>query len=887
MRKKVETELERLTKQGVIEPVKFSEWAAPIVPVLKPDGGARICGDYKLTVNPVSKLEQYPIPRLEDLFEKLTGGEKFSKLDLSHAYQQVSLDETSKPYVTINTQKGLFQVNRLPFGVSSSPAIFQRMMEGLLSRIPNVAVYLDDILLTGRSDHEHLETLNEVLRRLQEAGLRLKRNKCAFLEREAEFLGHKVDSAGLHPPPNKVKAVGQAPAPKNVTELKSYLGLLNYYNRFLPNLSTLLAPLHKLLRKDTPWCWKEEQERAFGESKKLLQSSKVLVHYDSQKDLLLACDASPYGVGAVLSHRMSDGQERPIGFMSRTLTPAKSNYSQLDKEGLAVMFGIQRFHKYLYGRRFVISTDHKPLLSLFNELKAVPQMASPRIQRWAVTLRAYEYEIVYKPGKYHGNADALSRLPLPQPSTEKVQEDRVLMMEDALLVSATEVSQWTRKDPVLSRVRQFIQHSWPSQQSDPAFQPYSVRKMELSVQDGCVLWGSRVVVPPPGWGALIRQLHHGHPGITRMKALARSYFWWPKLDTDIETVVKGCSTCQEHRNVPAPAPLHPWEWPSKPWQRLHIDYAGPFMGHMFLILMDAHSKWMDAYPVSTATSAKTIECLRKSFSSQGLPEMVVSDNGSCFVSAEFKDFMKNNGIDHITTAPYYPSSNGCAERAVQTFKCMMKKAGEGNIQTNVSRVLFNYRITPQSTTGLSPAEMLQGRRLRSTLDLVHPDLRSKVEQKQGVQKKHHDKQRTVRSFLIGDAVITRNFSYGPKWIQGFITKVTGPVSYKVMLGDGSIVRRHVDQILDRPEQKDIIDPEGTGPPTVPLVSADATPLSEEPGAVSVSGAPEGNPQLRDITTPSMVVIPETVREAPLVVPARRSQRTVSKPNFLKDYVCGK
>ncbi|CAL9705832.1 unnamed protein product [Knipowitschia caucasica] len=213
----------------------------------------------------------------------------------------------------------------------------------------------------------------------------------------------------------------------------------------------------------------------------------------------------------------------------------------------------------------------------------------------------------------------------------------------------------------------------------------------------------------------------------------------------------------------------------------------------------------------------------------------------------------------------------------------MKKAGEGNIQTKVSRVLFNYRITPQSTTGLSPAEMLQGRRLRSTLDLVHPDLRSKVEQKQGVQKKHHDKQRTVRSFLIGDAVITQNFSYGPKWIQGFITKVTGPVSYKVMLGDGSIVRRHVDQILDRPEQKYIIDPEGTGPQTVPLVSADATPLSEEPGAVSVSGAPEGNPQLRDITTPSMVVIPETVREAPLVVPAR----TVSKPNFLKDYVCGK
>ncbi|XP_061594943.1 uncharacterized protein K02A2.6-like [Cololabis saira] len=644
MRKKVEGELQRLTNQGIIEPVKFSEWAAPIVPVLKPDNSVRICGDYKLTVNLVSKLEQYPIPKLEDLFEKLSGGEKFSKLDLSHAYQQVILDETSKPYVTINTHKGLFQVNRLPFGVSSSPAIFQRLMESLVAGIPNVEVYLDDILLTGQSDQEHLAS-----------GI------------WQEFLGYKVDASGLHPLPHKVSAIQKAPAPTNVTELRAYLGLLNYYNRFLPNLSTLLAPLHELLKKETKWKWATEQERAFEDSKRLMQSSEVLVHYDSQKDLILSCDASPYGVGTVLSHRMPGGQERPISFMSRTLTSAESNYSQLDKEGLAVMFGIQRFHKYLYGRKFVICTDHKPLLSLFNEMKAVPNMASPRIQRWAVTLRAYEYEIIYKPGKHHGNADAMSRLPLPQPAAMVEQEERVLMMETVTLV-------WTNRDPVLSRVAQFIQHGWSMHDLDPGFQPYSVRKTELSVQDGCVLWGSRVVVPPPGREAMLQQLHHGHIGITRMKALARSYFWWPKLDADIETAVKSCVTCQEHRNLPAPAPLHPWEWPSKPWQRLHIDYVGPFMGHMFLILMDAHSKWMDAYPVTTSTSTITIECLRKSFSSQGIPETIVSDNGSCFVSAEFKDFLEKNGIEHITSAPYHASSNGCAERAVQTFKAMLKKA---------------------------------------------------------------------------------------------------------------------------------------------------------------------------------------------------------------------
>ncbi|XP_043916150.1 LOW QUALITY PROTEIN: uncharacterized protein K02A2.6-like [Protopterus annectens] len=893
MKKKVETELERLTKQGIIEPVKFSEWAAPIVPVLKPDDTVRICGDYKLTVNQVSKLEQYPIPKLEDLFEKLSGGEKFSKLDLSHAYQQVVLDEGSKSYVTLNTHKGLFQVNRLPFGVSSSPAIFQRIMEGLVAGIPNVAVYLDDILLTGRNNREHLETLNEVLRRLREAGLQVKRSKCAFMDKEAEFLGYKVDASGLHPLPNKVKAIQQVPAPTNVTELKAYLGLLNYYKesprrKFLPNLSTLLAPLHKLLRKETVWTWQEEQDRAFEQSKELMQSSEVLVHYDSHKDLILSCDASPYGLGAVLAHRMPDGQERPIGFMSRTLTPAESNYSQLDKEGLAVIFGIKRFHKYLYGRKFIVCTDHKPLLSLFNEMKAVPQMVSPRIQRWAVTLRAYEYEIVYKPGKHHSNVDVLSRLPLPGHPKEEETEDRVLMMEDITLVSARELSGWTRKDPVLSRVFQLVQQGWATQQTDPVFQPYVVRKTELSVQDGCVLWGARVIIPPPGRSALLQQLHQGHVGITRMKALARSYFWWPKWDHDIDVAVKECNTCQQHRNSPVAAPLHPWEWPSKPWQRLHIDYAGPFMGSMFLIIMDAHSKWMDAYPVKTATSTTTIECLRKSFSSQGLPETIVSDNASCFMSVEFKDFLGKNGIVHVTSAPYHAASNGCAERAVQTFKSMMKKAGEGSMAAKVSRVLFNYRITPQSTTGLSPAEMLQGRRLRSTLDLVHPNLRAKVERKQWRQKEHHDRRWRERSFHVGDAVMTRNFSYGPKWIPGFVAKSTGPLSYKVMLNGGFLVRRHVDQILRSEQKKDFMELQASEIPLVSgevLAAAGGSPIlvPEKDSMDSKGEVPEG-PTFSGMDTP----VPEVVNvtpESPSVVPLRRSKRVLFKPSYLKDYKC--
>ncbi|XP_061567238.1 uncharacterized protein K02A2.6-like [Cololabis saira] len=896
MRAKVEAEIERLVQQKIMQPVKYAEWAAPIVPVLKPDNSVRICGDYKLTINRVSKLEQYPIPKVEDLFASLSGGQ-FTKLDMSHAYHQIPLEEESKKYVTINTHKGLFTYNVLPFGVSSSPAIFQRTMEGVLQGIPKVAVFLDDILLTGRNDQEHLQTLEEVLKRLDQAGLRLRRNKCMFMSREVIFLGHKVDSTGLHPVHDKVAAIQDAPAPTSVTELKAYLGLLNYYNRFLPNLSTILAPVHRLLRKDTKWQWGKEQVDSFQHSKQLMQSAEVLVHYDPEKDLVLSCDASPHGVGAVLSHRMPNGTERPIGFVPRTLNSAERNYSQLDKEGLAVIFGVNRFHKYIFGRPFTIVTDHKPLLSLFDELKAVPQIVSPRIQRWAVTLMACEYHIIYKAGKYHGNADALSRLPLPGDLGPSVQKERVLMLEtsDITLVTAEQVRTWTTKDPVLSRVREMVQRGWLPEQEGADFAPFTARKNELSVENGCVMWGARVVVPKKGQADLLRQLHQSHPGISRMKSLARSYVWWPKMDQDVENTVKACSVCQEYRNVPAVAPLHPCEWPDRPWQRVHVDYAGPFMGRMFFILIDAHSKWMEVYPVNSSTSTVTIECLRKCFSTHGLPEILVSDNATSFVSTEFKEFMRKNGISHVTSAPYHASTNGLAERAVQIFKRLMNMSAEGSLETRVSRALFSYRVTPQTTTGLSPAEMLLGRKLRCTLDLIHPDMARRVMNKQEKQKNVHDRRAKERGFKVGDSVQVRNYSHGPKWVPGFIETVTGPVSYTVMLGDGRVVRRHVDQICSRQEASAKCTGDVLPAPLCagePAVLGSRAPEDQVRESIGPDGVEEGTAAAAAAGQPGTAAEPAETQALGVSqsgpentgVGLRRSQRRINLPGWLKDFV---
>ena len=415
LRSLVEEELERLVKQGVIEPVTYSDWAAPIVPVLKKDKKSlRICGDFSTTVNKASRLDCYPIPKVDDLFAKLAGGKQFSKLDLSQAYQQLLLYDEAKKYVVINTHKGLFQYNRLPFGVSSAPGIFQRTMESLLQDIPGVVVYLDDILITGANDQDHLANLELVLDRLEKSGLRLKRSKCLLMKRAVEYLGHTIDEQGLHPTADKLEAVKSAPRPKNVSELKSFLGLLTYYSRFLPNLASKLSPLYRLLNKSCSWTWGRTEQQTFQSAKQLLLSSKVLAHYDSSQELFLACDASPYGLGAVLSHRYPDGQEKPIGFASRTLTSAEKKYSQIEKEGLSCVFGIKKFHSYIYGRTFTLITDHKPLLSLLSEDKAVPVQASGRIKRWALMLGMYEYQMCHRKGSQHSNADALSRLPLPE-----------------------------------------------------------------------------------------------------------------------------------------------------------------------------------------------------------------------------------------------------------------------------------------------------------------------------------------------------------------------------------------------------------------------------------------------------------------------------------------
>ena len=303
---------------------------------------------------------------------------------------------------------------------------------------------------------EKANALDAVLTRLENAGPRLKRQKC-FLLQSVDTMGHQTDARGLHPLPEKLQAIQEAPPPKNVLQLKSYLGLLGYYSKFLPNLSSTLFPLYRLLRHSTPWCWTKKEPEAFYASKQLISSAPLLVHFDPELEIILAFDASAYGLGAVLAYRMPDGSERPVEYASCTLTKMGQDYShsQIEKEGLACMYGVTKFRSYLYGHHFGLITEHKPRLTLVNENCEIPPQASSRILCWALTLAAYEYTLVFCPTTQHGKADAMSRLPLPQkPKETPLPAEFILLVEhlEQSPVTASHIKTWTRRDPLLARV---------------------------------------------------------------------------------------------------------------------------------------------------------------------------------------------------------------------------------------------------------------------------------------------------------------------------------------------------------------------------------------------------------------------------------------------------
>ncbi|XP_065199099.1 uncharacterized protein K02A2.6-like [Sycon ciliatum] len=863
LRPAVNKELDRLEQEGIIKPVKSAEWASPIVIVRKQNRDIRMCADFKVTINPHINSKLHPIPNPNDLLSQIAGGSVFTKLDLSQAYAQLPLSERSQKYCVITTHRGLYAFQRLPFGVSSAPAIWQKTMDEILHDIPGVVCFYDDILITGCDVEEHDRRLKLVLARLAERGVRLRKQKCAIRVDRVRYLGYSISRNGLEPNQDKVEAILKASAPKNVQALQSFLGCVNFYNRFLPDMSSVLKPLNNLLRKGVPWNWTDECEKVFDQVKRMLTSAPVLAHFDVNEKVVVECDASPYGIGACLMHEYADGSRRPVCYVSRSLAKAEAHYSQIEREALAIVFAVKRLHIYLFGRSFVLCSDHKPLLHIFGEKYGLSATAVSRLQRWAVILSEYDYVFEHISGSSNAVADCLSRLPMELTAAQEsaivsaVNEHAHDPTED-LPIDASDVADASKQDSEIAPVLQYLQFGWPAEISE-ATRPYYKIRHELTIESGCVVRGGRTVIPVVFRRLLLNEMHSVHIGIVRMKAVARSFVWWPGLDRDIELLVSSCSHCQALAKAPSKDASHPWVYPTEAFERVHVDFA-EFNNQQYLVIVDAYSKWIDAYKLgSTATTQQTIDSLVTFIATFGIPKTLVSDNGPQFTSHQFQRFCRESGIVHKCTPPYHPASNGQVERIVQELKRALKsRPSDVSEKTQMHRFLFMYRNTPHSSTNVSPASLLF-RKLPSTkLARLKPNFAAAQRERQARPQPGQG-----RHFVVEDTVLvlnTRNGS-GPKWLPGVIVQKLGPVSYIVRIGQQER-HVHVDHLRHR----------STAPPDAVLPRSDVdTPVLIQPDSALQPSVPDAANE----SEPSALPSPSADPVAP-----RRSARAPKSPSRL-------
>ena len=828
-------ELDRMEAEGTLVRVDFSDYASPVVPSIKSDKSIRICGDYKSTVNPNLDTKVYPLPVVEDCFAEMSGGVKFTKLDIKSAYNNLMLREQDQLLTTINTHQGLYKWTRLPYGISSSSAIFQSVMDAVLRGLRGVTCRVDDILITGSNNTEHMERVREVVKRLETAGFRCGWEKSEFLKDQVIYLGYEVSRAGIKPRRNKVETIEKAEYPKCLSELVSFLGAVQYYGRHIPNMSTIIEPLNRL--RTGEWKFGSKEKKSFDKLKKLLASDRILTFYNPNLPIRVDTDASKYGIGAVLSHVDEQGRDKPIEFISRTLTPAERKYSQIEKEALGIVWAVKRFHRYVYARNFELQTDHKPLELIYHPHKSIPEMGANRIQRWALTLSHYTYTIKFRPTKKHANADFCSRFPLRETSDEtglgEKEDDDVCTMfslyeeDEKPLLDSNLIAKYSKKDPALAKAIYSTLEGWseielsskhavytpdregkrqcaaynsrsengrPEESSDTEFMAYYTRRNELSVESGCLIWGNRVVIPRDLRAEMLKLIHATHMGASAMKSMARNHVWWPKLDNELERVAKICESCQLNQRMPNKSVPHPWKPSTEPWERCHLDFAGPFMGSMWLLLVDSYSKWIEVVDMkSSTTSRSTIRELRKLFSRFGIPKTLVSDNGTQLTSAEFESFCLKNGINHIKIPAYHPASNGQAESIVGKFKLAMKKmSSEKDMGLSLANWLLNYHNTPHSTTNVEPSVRMFGRRLRSAISLCHP-LNNPPRHRAG-ESQIIESEATLRRFALGKEVLYRDVLQ-KRWLRGVITE-TSDKQYVITTSDGSKVTKHVDHIRE-------------------------------------------------------------------------------------------
>ena len=891
-------EVERLVKIDVLEEVtEPTEWVNSFVIVEKVIDSSnahspnhsikksiRLCIDPK-DLNEALEREPYYSRTIDELISMFAGAKVFTIVDMDKGYWQVVLHPESRKLTCMAFDIGRYQFKRLPMGSKVASDIFQRMLDSVYTGLPGVTGIADDMVIFGRNEEEHDRNLILFLETTRKNGLILNKRKLQFKKEEVSFFGHRWNSTGISPDPKKTESILKMQFPPDKETMHSFLGLVNFLNRYTPRLAELCSPLRKLILKDSHYSPGNTEHATFDAIKAEFQKKIILPYFDRNKETILQTDASKKGFGAVILQ-----EEQPIYYASRALTSAEKNYQNLECEAQAAVWGMEKFHYFLYGKKFILQTDQKPLVSIFRKHMID---VSPRIQR--ITIRAWQYDFKpqHIPGRNNVISDALSRVTplsqdIPSPDMDVIAIN-FLQYSSIEEKERDDVLQETNKDKELQSLKHYISTGWPAKRSQipVSLHPYWNFRDELTVESGILMKNSKVLIPETLKQKYLMQIHQGHQGIETCRTRAREFVFWISINNDLKELVEKCDICQFQQNSTPIIQKYVSEVPPHPWHTLGSDLFY-FQRIDFLVVVDYFSKYLIIRKIPNSTSSAVIKELGMIFSEFGKPQIFRSDNGPCYSSQEFKLFMQNWLVEHRTSSPHYPQSNGLAESMVKVSKNLIEKAVKQDLPWN--RLLLDYRCTPISSEIPSPAEILFGRKLRSSISILPSQvMNDRINKQRELIAKKEGKFYTndidfqdrikVLPFEAGQNVWLQNFD-SRKYEEAVIReKCKEPNSYMVQIpATGQCFRRNSNFIKPRQSEQKPISTELQSsadlpeiPQESPVLQQPAVPSSQATSTVDAIATVPPLKQNRNSTprTPRTPRQPRTSRRSTKGIPPAR------------------
>lgn len=789
--------VDELMKNNIVRE-STSPYASPVILVKKKTGDKRLCVDYR-ALNKKTLKQQYPLPRIEDQLDRLAGNKYFCALDMASGYYQIGLNEESKAKTAFVTPDGQFEFNRMPFGLSNAPAVFQRMVNMMLgnARFDTALAYMDDLLIPSKDFEEGIKKLKLVFEKLRNANLTLKPQKCYFFQERVDYLGFEVSENGIRPGSRKIESVANFPTPQNVHNVRQFIGLGSFFRRFIKGFAEISRPLTKLLKKDVPWVWSAEQDNAFLKLKEALTSRPVLSLYDQKLETHIHTDASKHGVGAVLLQKQINGLFSPIAYYSRQTSPEETHFSSYELESLAVICALIRFRPYVLGLSFTIVTDCNSLRATFLKRDMVP-----RIARWWSLIQEYDCNVVYRSGQGMLHVDALSRNPNTTVDKSIIKE---IETYDVLKIDDDWIATVQMGDSEIQRIRSILSNNEYNNIVEIRKNFVLKRDKVYRITESGLKW-----VVPKGCRWQILQKNHdeiGHFGFDKTLERIKDHYWFSRMRRFVKKYVNACLECAHNKVPPGKKQgfLHPIIKVCKPFHTIHIDHVGPFIpskrkNTYILVIVDAYSKFVVLKAVKNTKSNTSIAVMREYFGTFGVPSRVISDRGTSFTSLKFKAFIMEMGTKHILNAVASPRANGQVERYNRTVLDSLSAQNHGKDERlwddNLLKVQWGLNNSMNKGTGKSPSEILFGLKLinsneghiiseieienneqdpLSNMNKIREEVKEYVDKSQGKQKENFDRKRKkAMTFNLGDLVRVERDIHTVGKSKKLLPKLSGP-----------------------------------------------------------------------------------------------------------------